>query len=304
MGEVVENWNAAVRVSAHHIKLAGAASADRKDIRNLINKICARVSDEFAVLNPTKIQCNIAAFTTMSQSLSDPGRNLHVFPYQGGKLHIWLHADNEMGRLLCELAFGGSGVEHGEDEEQRPATNLEERMAERMLSQIATGIAEIIESMTGFDFERASSNEAAEDGLADQNLQFMEIKVLVNAFTYGLEISIHLLADELAQLMKNNQLPSNEQPIYDVVRNCKFELVTLLPDDNVLLSELLALVPGSILRLTHKVDANVVVRCGEQVLFNGEYDTDVEAPTTQLITLRQLTAIGQDRPDGAHATRE
>ncbi len=292
MGDVLDHWRAAIPISVNHIKFAGAAAADSKDMRNLIAKINACLTECLTALNPAKIQCNIASVSTKSLSLAEPEKYLHRFASLSEHLHIWLHEEKELSALLCELAFGGTGVEQGEDEEQRPVTKLEERVMRRTLESIADGIAAAASGLSGFNFEREAQDEKNGNNLADQNLQFVEIKILINAFASGYELSVLLLADELAQILKNHHFSQSEGSIFEIVGDCEFHLEALLPGDSVPLADLLALKPGAILRLTHKVDTGVVVRCGEQVIFNGDYEASSDAVAMQLITLRHpATAV-------------
>lgn len=286
-------WQSAVPISPEHVRTAAELSIGNRKVRQILDELEELMASALSALNPTGLKCRLSSAATVSQSREDPSRGLHCFRGQSQTLHIWISGDRGLAHMLCELAFGGSGKGGGTLSTGAQMTRVEEKLMNFILGDICSGLAEILSAIGGSPLERIEmpSPETIE-GLTGTH-RLLDLCFSISNTEESSEIRIQLVADELKDFLSEPPAESPGQTPYGSVKKCKFELLSLLPPDEIPLSVLLALKPGSQLSLSITVDSPIMVVCGNEVVFEGECD-----PAGDRINIHLRTRDEQPRNTG------
>ncbi|NJM28844.1 MAG: hypothetical protein HC855_00725 [Rhizobiales bacterium] len=177
-----------------------------------------------------------------------------------------------MNRLLCELAYGGTGKSAQEGEADAPPVKVEERLANHIFRLASENLANALSEHCEVNLERAGTYdpEALERFATPQRL--LEVKLVVEVLQNDCEITAYFVAEEIQDLLLENAHARQDLSPFNSVKKCKFELLSILPPDEVPLGALLALKPGSQLSLSISVETPIMVVCGGETVFEGECD--------------------------------
>jgi hypothetical protein len=265
-------WKSAKPLTADHINSAGGISKDRKEFREFLDQLQAAVGAAICNLGPVQISCRIASVNTVSKAWEEPSENLHWFASREKQIHLWLLGDRNFDRLLCELAYGGSAKGTLRAGADTPPTKIEQRLTARILKQISAGIAQVLDAASGCGFARVDTvdPEALEQFANPQRM--VETKFSIEVFQNTCEITAYFLTDEIKEALLENPNSAHEITPYDSVRKCGFELLSLLPPDEISLAEILSIRPGSQLTFSFTVDCPIMIVCGDAVIFEGDCD--------------------------------
>ncbi|MFN0191041.1 MAG: FliM/FliN family flagellar motor C-terminal domain-containing protein [Aestuariivirga sp.] len=265
-------WESAVSITADHINASGGISKDRKEFREFLDRLRDAARAAIEVLKPAVIQSRIAAVNTVSKSWDEPSKNLDWFTSGSQQLHVWLFGNRRLNRLLCELAYGGTEKSAPEGEIDPPPIKIEERLANHIFKLVSENLAKFLSEDCEVNLERVGTfdPEALEQFATPQRL--LEVRLVVEILQNDCEITAYFVADEIKDLLLENAHARQDLSPFNSVKKCKFELLSLLPPDEVSLGAVLALKPGSQLSLSISVETPIMVVCGGETVFEGECD--------------------------------
>jgi flagellar motor switch protein FliM len=290
-------WQSAVPIGPEHVRAAAELSVGNRKVRQILDELEEVMASAFTAMNPAGLKCRLSSATTVSQSREDPSRGLHCFRGQSQTLHIWISGDRRLAYMLCELAFGGSGKGEATLSTGAQMTRVEEKMMNFILGDICNGFAEVLSGIGGSPLERVEMPSPETIEIFTCSHRLLELCFSVSGTEESGEIRFQLVADELKDFFSENPAENPGQTPYGSVKKCKFELLSLLPPDEIPLSVLLALKPGSQLSLSITVDSPIMVVCGNEVVFEGECD-----PAGDRINIHLRTRDGEPGNMAQHQT--
>ncbi len=289
-----EDWKSARQLSAELFKRAVPAVQDRREVANFLEEIPIAVESILASLNSIKASCTVVGIDMVSRqpTMEDTGYFRILSPRS--PLRLWLNCDRDMDCLLCELAFGGTGVETGEDELSRPVSKIELRLRRKVFEATVEAIAIELHDILELDFAVAPHNQDSAEWLEPE--QMFEVKLLVNAFSYGCEFTMQFLAGDFDALFQQDV--KRGCSAYEALQKCVFEVEALLPPEQHSLDAILSLQPGGLLALGLSPSSSVVLNCGGIAIFTGEFRPAGNRAEIVLMPTTEESAIFADTTGG------
>ena len=265
-----------------------------KPVFQLISESTAAAIQE---LNTAMVQCTVSAESLKTFVPDDIEGDRFQYKTDSGHLRFWITADQDFSRLICELAFGGAGVEASEDEASRPATKIEKQVRSSVFRTIAARLVQTLEKT--FDISLQEEEVVIEKPLVPSTIKesFIDLELLVNAFSMGSEVTVHFMQDDLIRLAPEQSGMVAEKPFdaLAALQQCQFELQTLFPPENIALDILLRLQPGSVLPLSISPETQVIVKCGSETIFDGTFKVHQQKIEVQLQEMN-----GEEMKDDDH----
>jgi Type III flagellar switch regulator (C-ring) FliN C-term len=235
----------------------------------------------------TSVKCDVSEYSSRSFAFGDIEGERFCFRSESGMLRFWLSGDRDFYNLVCELAFGGAGIGSSEEEASRPVSKTEERLRIAVFKNIAEQVANAIERALGVSLHRLEIDELKAVAPSAGKEEFVELVLLVNAFSMAAEITIRLLQEDIVRLvpMQAGNVPEKQFDAMSALQRCSFQLQTLFPPESVALDLLLRLKPGSVLPLCIGPDSHVIVKCGNVPVFEGGFEIHQQRIEVRLLQL-------------------
>jgi flagellar motor switch/type III secretory pathway protein FliN len=266
---LIEAWSKAQPISVELLKDAAATIRDRKEMAAILEKLPAAIEGVFASMNP------IRSRITMNWAIQSFARDVkkataHQYQSQRGALALWIDAERDLDALLCELAFGGTGIDGGEDEAARPVSKLEKRLRQQVFELLADTISSAFGDFIEAPFTRIAPEE--DDAADNEPVEVLEVKYLMNVFSYSTEFTCRFPVQQLEYLLRDETIPGSQKDacVFDSLNDCDFQVDVLLPEEAHDLAEVLFLKPGDVLALGIPASAPVQIFCEGESIFEGE----------------------------------
>lgn len=202
--------------------------------------------------SPAPVKCSVSRFRLETIDLEKTQPFGRPFRHSHGQLRLFLRADRAFDSLLCELCFGGSGVElHGEEENDRPPSKVELFLRNMAFEQLHASFPDVLNACFDTDFEIESVEPQPQKGVARTDLSCISVSILVNVFSLSAELDILMPVQEIeaAHGNQHKKLKTQSGTMIDVMGACPFEVVVSLPPQELSLDTILGLSVGSVLKL-------------------------------------------------------
>lgn len=266
---LTEAWAAAEPVTADRLKDAASSIRDRKEMAVMLERFPAVLESVFSAMNPIKSRVTMM-WAIQSFARDAKGSAAQQFHSRLGPLDIWIDAERDFDALLCELAFGGSGIDGGDDEGNRPVSKLEKILREHVFQALADAMTGLIGTILEAPFERLPPYEGDDEESAPTEV--LEIRYLLNAFSHSSEINVRLPVVMLETLLQDETMAdaSKDACLFHALGSCDLHIRALLPAEEMDLPTVLYLKPGDVLALGISASSPVSIICEDELIFAGE----------------------------------
>jgi hypothetical protein len=264
-------WAGAKALGLDHFKALTPALAQTAEVKALTEMVPQRIASTLSSANPLRASCTLVSSGIVPAGINEREDDLFRFRGQNGELRMRILAERDFGAMLCELTLGGAGIETGEEESARPVTKLERKLKTMILRQFAQSAASAVAETLEHPLEHDPGFVPAESKWP-QPLRFLEYKMLINAFSYGCEVALQILASDLEQLIRlNGAKGSDSRSAGSAMASCAFTLSALLPPAAVSLTDIIAMKPGTLLQLPLNPAERMILTCGSIPVFQAQH---------------------------------
>jgi hypothetical protein len=264
-------WEEAKPLGLQHFRALTPALAATPQAKALADLLPQRMANVLATANPLRASCTLVSSSIVPAVIHDREDTLFRFQAKGAQLRLRMVAERDLGAMLSELTLGGAGIETGEEESARPVTKLERRLKAMMLRQFAEAAASLVGETFGLSMECDTNFQSAVSKWP-QPLRFLEYRLLINAFSFGCDLTVQLLANDLEQLIRSNSRVGSEGlTAGEAMGGCSLTLNARLPPREVPLTDVIALKPGSVLALPLHPAAHLILTCGSIPVFEAQH---------------------------------
>jgi flagellar motor switch/type III secretory pathway protein FliN len=242
-----------------------------KNFSEAVDLVPQLVGETLQGINTTVVRCSLASigFRNLVPDLQAIGA-FHFLATKG-RLRFWFQADRQFDTMLCELAFGGAGIEAGEEENNRPQTNIEKGLLQLFHELLSVRLADAVGDLQDSHFLPLDilENPVRKSELSDEIC--VELTILVNAFAHAAEFRVLLSHGDLTALFPAapELVQADRTKAVTAMARCQFNLAVYFEPVQIPLDEFLSLDRGAVFALGATPHSPIHIRCGDEVISHG-----------------------------------
>jgi len=251
------------------------AESALKPFRTFFLALAEQVTGAYQTVSSAPLKCtlqNSVNEVVSSEAFTAEGRQ---YATPRGNLRALVRTDSQFDALSCEICFGGAGAVHkAEDDVHRPSSKIERRLRELIIKEIFGRLPAALQSMTDLQITPVEAEGPAKSQTAATDLHCISVTMLVNAFSLSTEVTCLFPQAELENLLAV-QIPAEQRgkrTARQVMMTCPFELTALLPPEQISLSQILALQPGSVLKLSATPSHQLQLKMGNTEIARATFE--------------------------------
>jgi flagellar motor switch protein FliM len=237
-------------------------------------------------LNPAPVKCSLAASRECEVEPDSSGAQFFFLELTGDILVLGLEADHQFDSLICELAFGGVGIEQGHEDHNRPPSTAEKLMRRSIFQRVAATIAARATEFLGVPTTVLEETVAQERKLTAPRGSYISGSCLVNVFGLSAELVL-LLPEEHFQKLKpldGTSLTSTAEAHAKInTERCPFVLTAALPEQQMGIREIMGLQEGDILHLQSTHASPLLLSCGGKWLGDSTFRLEGDAYELEIL---------------------
>lgn len=251
-------------LTAAHFKPAGQELiAANPMIVKLAAKIAEAIPAVLANFGTTAPRVTLDAAGSVKSSANEDGATALRFESRSGSMSARIMLDRTMVFAMCEQALGGTGTEDPIAESERPFSTIETELRKLIVSSIAGALTGALSQVLATPFSLFEDVEADDaPGPMDQ----VNFRYLVNIFSYSGELRLSIPQQELALQIGAASKPLDDSKSAEDQRDLQRQIagapvafqISLEPE-TVCVGDIIALRPGSLLKLTAAMTSPVIV---------------------------------------------
>lgn len=239
------------------VALISQAQSDRLEMELLpfaetFHDLAEKLAAILQGLTSGPVKCSVSRFSISSVDPAETPAHGSGFRSPRGDMAIYLKSERSFDGLLCDLCFGGSGMElHGDDEKVRPASKIEILLRGMVFDGLHNALPDIFNRNSGIAMEARDIDPQIERPANQQRVKCVMAVILVNVFSLSAEVEVMLPLAQLETYLGSSCIKSVDgtRSMRDVLAACPFEVLVSLPQQEVSLSNILNLEVGSLLKL-------------------------------------------------------
>jgi hypothetical protein len=257
-------------LDAGRIAAAWAKPKDKSGAAAFWKQPAQAVAAILQSLNGAPVLCSFASEKDADVFNEERLVHLHVYDVEGQQLTLWFDMDRQFDSLVCELAFGGGGIDASQDDANRPPSNAEMRLRRKLLQSIAAGFESVLSEKLEKPATLLSGEELKQRKFAPSGGRYTGCTLLLNAFGMSADMHVMFRADEYSSLFKPARDASNDAASLPL-DCCALRLDAYLQPQAIDLAAMAAIKPGDVLQLQSAIGSVLTFFCGGQPLFNGRF---------------------------------
>ncbi len=265
-------------LSAAHFKTAGAESISTHPlVEKLAAKLVEAIPAALATFGAAAPRVTLDAVS--SGTVPDDGATALRFESQTGSLLARIALDRTMVFAMCEQALGGTGTEEPIADSGRPLSGIETELHKAIISAIAVAACSELSQILATPFSLLEDIET--DGAAGLSVSHtcVHFRYLVNIFSYSSEVRLCLSETDLAlhtgaasKPLDHGRASVETRDLQRQIAGATAEFKITLEPELAEVGDIIALRPGSLLRLATAMTTPVIVSSGGIAVFTATLD--------------------------------